>query len=80
MNVIVILKDQKETRALQGNFISLDSPSLVKLPVRGNDVARVQRDENDLELLLKNGKVLKIENFFVETPAGRHDIEFTELE
>lgn len=59
-----------------GGRIVLDAPSVVQLQIGPESVARFERDGNDLVLLLKDGSVLRIQNFFVVTAEGRNDLVF----
>lgn len=77
MKAAVFLKAQDgDTRAFEGDRIVLDAPSVVQLQLGPEQVARFERDGNDLVLVLEDGTVLVIENFFVQTPEGRNDLVF----
>ncbi|MEX2518759.1 MAG: tandem-95 repeat protein [Paracoccaceae bacterium] len=77
MNAAVFLKAQDGApQTFDGNRIALEAPSVVQLQIGPEQVARFDRDGNDLVLVLEDGTVLVIENFFVETAGGRNDLVF----
>lgn len=56
--------------------IELEAPSVVVLAIGPEQVARFDRDGNDLVLVLEDGTILVIENFFAVTADGRNDLVF----
>ncbi|WP_166802449.1 BapA/Bap/LapF family prefix-like domain-containing protein, partial [Microvirga pakistanensis] len=77
MKAAVVLKAQDTaTRTIDGDHITLEAPSVVQLQVGPEQVARFERKGNDLLLILEDGTVLVIENFFVLTAGERNDLVF----
>ncbi|MCI1003071.1 tandem-95 repeat protein [Ochrobactrum sp. C6C9] len=64
------------SQTFDGNRITLKAPSVVQMQIGPEDVARFERDGNDLVLVLDDGRILVIENFFVVTADGRNDLVF----
>lgn len=56
--------------------IRLESPSVVALAIGPEQVARFDREGNDLVLILEDGTILMIENFFIVTADERNDLVF----
>ena len=65
-----------ESQTFNEDRITLDELSVVQVQFGPEQVARFDRDGNDLVLVLKDGTVLVIENFFVVTSEGRNDLVF----
>ncbi len=81
MKAAVFLKGQNGTaEAFDGGRITLEASSVVRLPIGPERVARFERDGDDLVLVLDDGTVLVIENFFVETVDGRNDLVFEDAD
>src|SRR5690606_6640393 len=64
------------SRIVDGSRIVLEAPSVVELPIGPEQIARFERNGNDLLLILKDGTVLVIENFFVVAAGERNDLVF----
>src|SRR5690606_15038475 len=64
------------SQRFDGERITLDAPSVVVLPVGPEHVASFDREGNDLILVLQDGSVLVIANFFVITSGDRNDLVF----
>ena len=77
MKAAVFLKSHNgQSHVVENKRITLEAPSVVQLPIGPEEVARFERDGNDLILVLGDGTVLVIENFFVVTENGRNDLVF----
>ncbi|WP_175471240.1 Ig-like domain-containing protein [Roseivivax marinus] len=68
----------RDFRDLEGSVVELGEPSVLQLHIGPEEVARFDRDGNDLVLVLKDGSVLRLVNFFVVTEQGRHDLTFVD--
>ncbi|SDO88871.1 T1SS-143 domain-containing protein [Lutimaribacter pacificus] len=64
------------SQRFDGDRISPDEPSVIQVQIGPEQVARFDRDGNDLVLVLEDGTILVIENFFVVTADGRNDLVF----
>uniref|UniRef100_UPI00273DB069 BapA/Bap/LapF family prefix-like domain-containing protein n=1 Tax=Roseovarius sp. MMSF_3281 TaxID=3046694 RepID=UPI00273DB069 len=64
------------SKTFDGARITLEKPSVVRLAIGPEQVARFDRDGGDLILILKDGTRLVIEDFFVQDADGRHDLVF----
>ncbi|MFL1404675.1 VCBS domain-containing protein [Marinobacter sp. M1N3S26] len=64
------------SQSFDGNRVTLEAPGVVQLQIGPEQVTRFERDGSDLVLVLKDGTVFVIENFFVETADGRNDLVF----
>ncbi|MFK4823133.1 Ig-like domain-containing protein, partial [Ochrobactrum quorumnocens] len=64
------------SRNFDGNRIRLETPSVVQVQIGPEEVARFERDGNNLLLILEDGSVVVIENFFATTGDGRNDLVF----
>ncbi|MDT0684717.1 Ig-like domain-containing protein, partial [Roseicyclus sp. F158] len=67
-----------KSRDLDGSVVELEEPSVLQLQIGPEDVARFDRDGSDLVLVLKDGSMLRLVNFFVVTEEGRHDLTFVD--
>ncbi|WP_189658407.1 BapA/Bap/LapF family prefix-like domain-containing protein, partial [Pseudodonghicola xiamenensis] len=77
MKATVFLKAENgASQVFESDRIALDAPSVVRLEIGPEQVARFDRDGNNLVLVLDDGTVLIIENFFVTMPEGRNDLVF----
>lgn len=59
--------------------VVLEMPSVVRLHVGPEQVARYDRDGNDLLLVLDDGTVVVIENFFVQQAGDRNDLVLVDM-
>ncbi|MFL1465457.1 VCBS domain-containing protein [Marinobacter sp. HN1S83] len=64
------------SRTFDGDRVTLEAPGVVQLQIGPEQVARFERDGSDLVLVLEDGTVFVIENFFVETADERSDLVF----
>ncbi|UZJ57669.1 Ig-like domain-containing protein [Pseudomonas sp. KU26590] len=69
-NIVVANKATSELTAKTWGDLSLDSPSVVQMPVPPSQVASVSRNGQDLVVNLKNGEHIKVANFFNTAPEG----------
>ncbi|MDG9793672.1 Ig-like domain-containing protein [Brucella anthropi] len=77
MKAVVFPKAESgASRNFDGNRIRLETPSVVQLQIGPEEVARFERDGNNLLLILEDGSVVVIENFFVTNGDARNDLVF----
>ncbi|MEN4750874.1 BapA/Bap/LapF family large adhesin [Pseudomonas sp. Ps21-P2] len=69
-NIVVANKATSELTANTWGDLSLNSPSVVQMPVPPSQVASVSRNGQDLVVNLKNGEHIKVANFFNTAPDG----------
>ncbi len=69
-NIVVANKATSELTAKTWGDLSLNSPSVVQMPVPPSQVASVSRSGQDLVVNLKNGEHIKVANFFNTAPDG----------
>ncbi|MFP3848163.1 BapA/Bap/LapF family large adhesin [Pseudomonas sp. W5-01] len=69
-NIVVANKATSELTANTWGDLSLNSPSVVQMPVPPSQVASVSRNGQDLVVNLKNGDQVKVANFFSTAPEG----------
>ncbi|MFP3926100.1 BapA/Bap/LapF family large adhesin [Pseudomonas sp. W5-36] len=69
-NIVVANKATSELTANTWGDLSLNSPSVVQMPVPPSQVASVSRNGQDLVVNLKNGEQVKVANFFSTAPEG----------
>ncbi|WP_272905092.1 BapA/Bap/LapF family large adhesin [Pseudomonas petrae] len=69
-NIVVANKATSELTAKTWGDLSLNSPSVVQMPVPPSQVASVSRNGQDLVVNLKNGEHIKVANFFNTAPDG----------
>ena len=69
-NIVVANKATSELTAKTWGNLSLDTPSVVQMPVPPSQVASVSRNGQDLVVNLKNGEQIKVANFFNAAPDG----------
>lgn len=69
-NIVVANKATSELTANTWGNLSLNSPSVVQMPVPPSQVASVSRNGQDLVVNLKNGEQIKVANFFNAAPDG----------
>lgn len=75
MKAKIFPKSGNDTSQVLGeDRIVLTTPSVVQVQIGPEQVASFDREGNDLLLVLKDGTVLVIENFFVQTADGRNDL------
>ena len=67
-NIVVADKATSELTANTWGDLSLNSPSVVQMPVPPSQVASVTRNGQDLVVNLKNGEQIKVANFFNAAP------------
>jgi hypothetical protein len=69
-SIVVAAKSAESTTEIAWGNIKLMDTSLVKLPVRPEDVATVSRSGNNLIVTLKSGEQITIGDFFVVDATG----------
>ncbi|WP_442969494.1 BapA/Bap/LapF family prefix-like domain-containing protein, partial [Pseudomonas sp. PS02290] len=69
-NIVVANKATSELTANTWGDLSLNSPSVVQMPVPPSQVASVSRNGQDLVVNLKNGEHIKVANFFNTASDG----------
>jgi hypothetical protein len=69
-NIVVANKATSELTANTWGDLTLNSPSVVQMPVAPSQVASVSRNGQDLVVNLKNGEHIKVANFFNTAPEG----------
>lgn len=69
-SIVVAAKSAESTTEIAWGNIKLLDTSLVKLPVRPEDVATVSRSGNNLIVTLKSGEQITIGDFFVVDATG----------
>ncbi|QSB18166.1 BapA prefix-like domain-containing protein [Pseudomonas sp. 15A4] len=69
-NIVVANKATSELTAKAWGNLSLDTPSVVQMPVPPSQVSSVSRNGQDLVVNLKNGEQIKVANFFNTAPEG----------
>ena len=69
-NIVVANKATSELTAKTWGNLSLDTPSVVQMPVPPSQVASVSRNGQELVVNLKNGEQIKVANFFNATADG----------
>lgn len=75
---IVIEKDTLNKATIDTTNISLNHASIVHTKMSRDDIAEFVRDGNNLILVLKNGEVVVIENFFIIFDDVSSDLVFEE--
>lgn len=75
MQAQVIRKDGGNAQNVDVNSVNLQSPSIVHLKIAPETVRAFEQVGTDLKLVLASGKVLVIQNFFVQDEEGnRNDL------
>ena len=62
---IVIKSNNTVSKDIPLENLSLTQPSIVQLDIAPEKVARFERRDNDLALVLKDGRTVIVQNFFV---------------
>ncbi|WP_420300446.1 Ig-like domain-containing protein [Enterobacter sp. BNK-8] len=67
---VIIRKTAEKTKLTgEGNLsVSISSPSVIEIQGSAQDVARYVRQGNDLLIYMKDGSVIRCNNYFVEDP------------
>ncbi|HEY0334824.1 MAG TPA: Ig-like domain-containing protein [Stenotrophomonas sp.] len=72
MSIQIVRKSDGASRSVDTRQIALDQPSLVKLALDPQAVARYERVGEDLLLVLKDGTTITVGGFFVADAQGQH--------
>ena len=72
---IVIKSNNTVSKDIPLENLSLTQPSIVQLDIAPEKVARFERRDNDLALVLKDGRTVIVQNFFaVDANGVRSDL------
>ena len=74
---VIIRKTAEKTKLTgEGNLsVSISSPSVIEIQGSAQDVVRYVRQGNDLLIYMKDGSVIRCNNYFVEDPETQHQSE-----
>ncbi|MCP1113833.1 Ig-like domain-containing protein [Enterobacter bugandensis] len=74
---VIIRKTAEKTKLTgEGNLsVSISSPSVIEIQGSAQDVVRYVRQGKDLLIYMKDGSVIRCNNYFVEDPETQHQSE-----
>ena len=74
---VIIRKTAEKTKLTgEGNLsVSISSPSVIEIQGSAQDVARYVRQGKDLLIYMKDGSVIRCNNYFVEDPETHNQSE-----
>ncbi len=74
---VIIRKTAEKTKLTgEGNLsVSISSPSVIEIQGSAQDVERYVRQGKDLLIYMKDGSVIRCNNYFVEDPETQHQSE-----
>ncbi|WP_395312816.1 Ig-like domain-containing protein [Enterobacter sp. ECC-219] len=74
---VIIRKTAEKTKLTgEGNLsVSISSPSVIEIQGSAQDVVRYVRQGKDLLIYMKDGSVIRCNNYFVEDPDTQHQSE-----
>jgi hypothetical protein len=74
---VIIRKTAEKTKLTgDGNLsVSISSPSVIEIQGSAQDVVRYVRQGKDLLIYMKDGSVIRCNNYFVEDPETHHQSE-----
>ncbi|WP_404933517.1 BapA/Bap/LapF family prefix-like domain-containing protein [Nitratireductor sp. L15S-10] len=74
MAAVISVKGTGSERTAALDAIALDAPSVVTLKIPPSAVESFTRDGNHLLLKLHDGRVVRIENFYIESDGAKSDL------
>ncbi|MEO3990874.1 BapA/Bap/LapF family large adhesin [Pseudocitrobacter cyperus] len=77
-SVSIISKMSTVATTTETNSVTLTAPSIVKIKVDRDDVASMQRTNQDLVITLKNGETVTVKNFYVTSDLGHSELVLEE--
>ena len=76
VDVIIRKTAEKTVLTGEGNLsVSVSAPSVIEVHGSAQDVARYVRQGKDLLLYMKDGSVIRCNNYFMEDPEGKNHSE-----
>ena len=76
VDVIIRKTAEKTVLTGEGNLsVSVSAPSVIEIHGSAQDVARYMRQGKDLLIYMKDGSVIRCNNYFLDDPEGKNHSE-----